>query len=89
MALLACRENSPWDGKSPISIAAAILYMVTQLPAATTKPNTTTIASECGVAEATLQSTYRDLYTERGSLIPSWFAKPADLVHLQQPRERL
>lgn len=63
--------------------------MVSQLPAATTKPSTVTIATECGVAEATLQSTYRDLYTERASLIPTWFAKPADLVHLQQPRERL
>ncbi len=85
---LCCRHNSPWDGKSPNSIAAAIIYMVTQLPAATNKPSTTTIALECSIAEGTLQSTYRDLYTERAVLIPKWFAKTEDLQHLQQPRER-
>ena len=85
---LCCRHNSPWDGKSPNSIAAAIIYMVTQLPAATNKPSTTTIALECSIAEGTLQSTYRDLYTEKAVLIPKWFAKAEDLQHLQQPREK-
>ncbi len=85
---MCCRHNAPWDGKSPISIAAAIIYMVSQLPAATTKPTTATIALECGVAEGTLQSTYRDLYTEKAALIPQWFAKPEDLQGLQQPREK-
>ena len=85
---MCCRHNSPWDGKSPNSIAAAIIYMVTQLPAATNKPSTTTIALECSIAEGTLQSTYRDLYTEKAVLIPKWFAKAEDLQHLQQPREK-
>lgn len=85
---MCCRHNSPWDGKSPNSIAAAIIYMVTQLPAATNKPSTTTIALECSIAEGTLQSTYRDLYTEKAALIPKWFAKTEDLQQLQQPRER-
>ncbi|KAL0051179.1 hypothetical protein WJX82_003144 [Trebouxia sp. C0006] len=80
------RHNSPWDGKSPNSIAAAIIYMVTQLPAATNKPSTTAIALECSVAEGTLQSTYRDLYTEKAALIPKWFAKAEEMQHLQQPR---
>ena len=82
------RENAPWDGKSPISIAAAIIYMVTQLPAAKSKPSTATIAMECGVAEGTLHSTYRDLYSERASLIPQWFAKADQLHCLHQPREK-
>ena len=85
---MCCRHNSPWDGKSPNSIAAAIIYMVTQLPAATNKPSTTTIALECSIAEGTLQSTYRDLYTEKAALIPKWFAKTEDLQQLQQPREK-
>ena len=84
-----CRPNSPWDGKSPNSIAAAIIYMVTQLPAATNKPSTATIALECSIAEGTLQSTYRDLYTEKAGLIPKWFARAEDLQLLQQPREQL
>jgi hypothetical protein len=62
--------------------------MVTQLPAALNKPNTTTIALECSIAEGTLQSTYRDLYTEKAVLIPKWFAKAEDLQHLQQPRDK-
>ena len=61
----------------------------TQLPAATNKPTATTIALGCSIAEATLQSTYRDLYTEKAVLIPNWFAKAEDLQHLQQPSEQL
>jgi len=63
--------------------------VVTQLPAATNKPSTTAIALECSVAEGTLQSTYRDLHTEKAALIPKWFAKAEDLQHLQRPREQL
>lgn len=83
-----CRQNSPWDGKSPISIAAAIIYMVTQLPQSTCRPTTLEIAQTCNVAEATLQSTYRDLYSAKAELVPTWFAKPEDLQALQQPRDR-
>ena len=86
--VVCCRHNAPWDGKSPISIAAAIIYMVTQLPRAETKPSTATIAIECGVAEGTLHSTYRDLYSEKAALVPEWFAKPEELKVLQQPREK-
>lgn len=60
--------------------------MVTQLPAAVNKPTTTTIAQECSVAEGTLQSTYRDLYSEKEALIPKSWATAEQLQLLQQPR---
>ena len=44
-------QLKPWDGKSPISIAAAVLYLITSLPRATRHPTTLAIAEASGVAE--------------------------------------
>jgi hypothetical protein len=41
----------PWDGKSPLSIAAALLLLVTSLPRATQHPSAAAIAAASGVAE--------------------------------------
>ncbi len=46
MASIACpqagtRDNGelkPWDGRSPLSIAAAIIYLVTRLPKVASRP---------------------------------------------------
>ena len=44
-------QLKPWDGKSPISIAAGVLYLITSLPRATRHPTTLAIAEASGVAE--------------------------------------
>ncbi|KAK9830270.1 hypothetical protein WJX72_010697 [[Myrmecia] bisecta] len=59
----------PWQSKSPISIAAAIIYMVVSLPKASAQPNIINIATVAGVAEGTLRTTYRDLYPDAANLV--------------------
>ena len=44
-------QLKPWDGKSPISIAAAVLYLITSLPRATQHPTSLAVAEASGVAE--------------------------------------
>jgi transcription initiation factor TFIIB len=76
-----------WDGKSPLSIAAAIIYTITLLPQASKRVAPAEIGQVAGVAEGTVRNTYRDLYTEIASLVPAWFIdnRGNDLGQLPQP----
>ncbi|KAI8978612.1 cyclin-like protein [Pilobolus umbonatus] len=61
------KEVGTLAGKSPISIAAACIYLVSylyRLPKSTRE-----IAHVAGVSEATIKSAYKSLYAERDSLI--------------------
>ncbi|KAK9837177.1 hypothetical protein WJX81_008700 [Elliptochloris bilobata] len=78
-------QLKPWDGKSPLSIAAALLYLITSLPRATQHPTALAVADASGVAEVTVRGTYRDLYPEAAGLVPSWFATPAEVASLPLP----
>ena len=57
------------DGKSPISIAAAIIYLVTQLSGHNAALRE--IAHVTGVSEVTIKNAYRDLYFRRQDIVPS------------------
>jgi transcription initiation factor TFIIB len=56
------------DGKSPISIAAAVIYLVTELSGYQTALRD--IAHVTGVSEVTIKNAYRDLYLRRQEIIP-------------------
>lgn len=64
----------PWDGKSPLSIAAAILLIVTRMPKATKMPSISEISEVAMVADITLRSTARMLYDYAPDLMPQSFA---------------
>eukprot|EP00271_Cylindrocystis_brebissonii_P008225 TRINITY_DN22249_c0_g1_i1.p1 TRINITY_DN22249_c0_g1~~TRINITY_DN22249_c0_g1_i1.p1 ORF type:complete len:309 (+),score=57.05 TRINITY_DN22249_c0_g1_i1:101-1027(+) len=66
--------------RTPISKAAAAIYMVTQLADKKVLPRD--IALQTGVAEGTLRNTYKDLLPHAAHLIPNWFAKGEDLKKL-------
>lgn len=51
----------PWDGKSPLTIAATIIYILSSLPAATLKPSLDEISSTCGVRKPTITQLYKDM----------------------------
>jgi len=55
-------------GKSPISVAAAGIYMVSQL--STQKRTQKAIADIAGVSEVTIRNAYKDLYPYRSQLLP-------------------
>lgn len=54
-------EHKPWHGRSPVSVAGAIMYIIANLPRASKKPPLEDISAVCGVAEATIRGVYRDM----------------------------
>lgn len=69
--------------RSPISVAAAVIYMITQL--SDDKKLLKDISVATGVAEGTIRNSYKDLYPHASRLIPSWYAKEEDLRNLCSP----
>lgn len=76
-----------WDGKSPLSIAAAVIYTITLLPQASKHVSAAMVAQAAGVSEGTVKNVYKDLYTEITTLVPAWFVdeQRQDLITLPQP----
>lgn len=93
VALAACPKEDntvgkrPWDGKNPVSICAAIIYIVTQLQKdESDKPIMSDIVKVTGVAEVTIRAAYRDLYPEIANLLPKGLAVEEDIKTLPAPR---
>lgn len=63
--------------RSPISIAAAVIYIITQL--SDDKKLLKDISLATGVAEGTIRNSYKDLYPFVSRIVPSWFAKEDDV----------
>ncbi|XP_073261259.1 transcription initiation factor IIB-like [Populus alba] len=69
--------------RSPISIAAAVIYIITQL--SDDKKPLRDISLATGVAEGTIRNSYKDLYPHVSKIIPSWYASEEDLKNLCSP----
>ncbi|KAH9615476.1 transcription initiation factor IIB-2 [Silene latifolia] len=69
--------------RSPISIAAAIIYIITQL--SDEKKPLRDVSQATGVAEGTIRNVYKDLYPHIAKIIPTWYAKEEDLKNLCSP----
>ncbi|KAL7202564.1 hypothetical protein ACSBR1_034101 [Camellia fascicularis] len=69
--------------RSPISIAAAVIYIITQL--SDDKKLLKDISLATGVAEGTIRNSYKDLYPYASRLIPSWYANEEDIKNLCSP----
>ncbi|XP_075481135.1 transcription initiation factor IIB-like [Primulina tabacum] len=69
--------------RSPISIAAAVIYIITQL--SDDKKLLKDISLATGVAEGTIRNSYKDLYSYAARIVPSWLAKEEDLGQLCNP----
>ncbi|KAJ0048648.1 hypothetical protein Pint_15308 [Pistacia integerrima] len=66
--------------RSPISLAAAVIYIITQL---STDPKLLKeISVVTRVAEGTIKNSYRDLYPHLSRIIPDWFANAEDIKSL-------
>ncbi|KEH33482.1 putative transcription factor TFIIB [Medicago truncatula] len=69
--------------RSPISIAATVIYIITQL--SDDKKSLKDISVATGVAEGTIRNSYKDLYPRVSKIIPTWYAKEEDLKNLCIP----
>ncbi|KAG6397293.1 hypothetical protein SASPL_143459 [Salvia splendens] len=70
--------------RSPISIAAAIIFMITQISEA--KKPLRDISLATTVAEGTIKNAYKDLYPHAAKIIPEWYSKERDLKNLSSPK---
>jgi transcription initiation factor TFIIB len=61
------KEIGTLAGKSPVSIAAACIYMASTLYKE--DRNTRDISVVCGVSEVTIKNAYKHLYNERARLV--------------------
>ncbi|KFK38412.1 hypothetical protein AALP_AA3G110000 [Arabis alpina] len=69
--------------RSPISVAAAVIYIITQL--SDEKKLLRDISVATGVAEGTIRNSYKDLHPHLSKIIPAWYAKEEDLKNIQSP----
>ncbi|KAL9250013.1 Transcription initiation factor IIB-2-like protein [Drosera capensis] len=69
--------------RSPISLAAAIIYIITQL--SEEKKAVKDISLVTGVAEGTVRNVYKDLYPHLSKIIPNWYANEEDIKSLVGP----
>lgn len=74
--------RKPWDGRTPLSQAAAVIYLVTRLPAATKKPAAADIAAVAGVTETTLRAAARDMWPDLRAIVPEWWAKAEEVARV-------
>ena len=72
----------PWDGKSPLSIAAAILLITTRMPKSTAMPSVLEIASVAMVAEVTVRTTAAMMYQYAPQLVPNAYASKETVANV-------
>ncbi|OBA21539.1 cyclin-like protein [Metschnikowia bicuspidata var. bicuspidata NRRL YB-4993] len=66
-----CKENGTLAGRSPITVAATVIYMASLVFKSEVSPSK--IASNTGVSEGTIKTSYRVLFESRDKLLdPSW-----------------
>ena len=70
--------------RSPISIAAALIYVVIQLhDDVKNKIGIRDIANAANVAEGTIRNTYKDLYPSASKFVPAWYANEDKIKKLE------
>ncbi|KAK2998659.1 hypothetical protein RJ639_022600 [Escallonia herrerae] len=66
--------------RSPISICAAVISIVTQL--SDDKKPLKDVAIATGVVEGKIRNSYKDLYYHLSKIIPGWYVQEKDLKNL-------
>lgn len=71
-------------GRSPLSGAAACIYMASYLMGQPRSPKQ--ISEAAKVSDSTIRNAYKSLYAEKDRLIqPEWLAKGGDMENLPKP----
>jgi len=71
-------NQAVWDGKSPISIAAGIIVLVSEVSREDAGLTIQTISSHTGASTSAIRSAWAVLEKEKAGLIPDWFKKEED-----------
>ncbi|CAA7060583.1 unnamed protein product [Microthlaspi erraticum] len=80
---VAKNSESVERSSSPVSVAAAVVYVIGQFYDDKLMPQD--VANATGVVTKTIVDTYNDLYPELSTIIPKWVATEEDLKILAKP----
>lgn len=84
--LKAGAKKQAWDSRSPLSVAAAVIFVITMLcKDPNDQVNMQHIVVVTGVSEATILSVYRDFYPELTRLVPHYHAREEEVKALPAP----
>lgn len=79
-----------WDSRSPVSVAAAIIFIISQLAKdPKDRVHLQQISIVMQVGEATIKAAYRDLYPELSRLVPKYHASPEAILALPPPPQQI
>ncbi|KAI3947548.1 hypothetical protein MKW98_031769 [Papaver atlanticum] len=70
--------------RNPATVAATIIYMITQL--SDERKLVRDVADATGVAQGTINNSYKDIYKNASRLVPAWYANEEDLKKLCIPK---
>ena len=76
------RTIRSWDGRSPLSIAAAIIFLLTRLPGVLVRPSINDIAQAVGVSDSTIRLVFSELRPYAADLVPHTAASKEDIKKL-------
>ncbi|KAI3952937.1 hypothetical protein MKX01_028629 [Papaver californicum] len=69
--------------RSPITVAASIIYLISQL--SDERKQIPEVSDATGVAQGTIKNSYKDIYPHAAQLVPAWYANEEDLKKLCSP----
>lgn len=77
-------DHQAWHGKSPITIAGTIIFVMAQLPNSSKHPSLSDICAVCGVAEQTIRNLLKEMLPHLGQLVgdAGGFASQKDLAQV-------
>lgn len=81
--------HAQWHGKSPASIAASVIFIVSCLPRASAHPPLADVCAACGVADGTILAIYREVHPHLKTLVKQagGFATDQEIEQLPPPPE--
>ncbi|KFK34972.1 hypothetical protein AALP_AA5G217600 [Arabis alpina] len=82
----AAKSSECVGGSSPLSVAAAVIYVIAEL--SDQKKTLKGIVEATGVTVNTIRKTYMHLYPHLSKIVPKWFAEAKDMEKLCIPRQR-
>ncbi|KAI3946604.1 hypothetical protein MKX01_014462 [Papaver californicum] len=69
--------------RNPITVAASIIYLITQL--SDERKQIRQVSDATGVAQGTIKNSYKNIYPHAAQLVPAWYANEEDLKKLCSP----
>ncbi|KAK9786506.1 hypothetical protein WJX73_008092 [Symbiochloris irregularis] len=68
------RETKPWDSRTPMTVAGAILFIITRMPRTSARPSLEAIAATVNAAESTIRLVANEMIPHAAEYMPESLA---------------